>query len=62
MRRKLEVRISFAPTRLSATYLRTAYEQVLPVKKAWISESRNASEHDQAGSTQKQDSKKGKAS
>jgi hypothetical protein len=62
MRRKLEVRVSFAPTRLSATYLRTAYEQVLPVKKASISESRHASEHGQTGSTQKQHSKKGKAS
>jgi len=44
MRRKLEVRVSFAPTRLSATYLRTAYEQVLPLKKASVWESIKASE------------------
>jgi hypothetical protein len=31
MRRGLEIREAFAPTRLSATHLRTAYELVSPV-------------------------------
>jgi hypothetical protein len=61
MRRKLEVRISFAPMRLSATHLRAAYEQVLPVKKASVSE-HNASKQAQVDSAPEEHSKKGQAS
>jgi hypothetical protein len=33
MRRQLHIRVEFAPTRLSAEYLKRAYEMVVPVAR-----------------------------
>ena len=42
MRRGLEIRVAFAPTRLSAEHLRAVYEMVTPVvNRAVVRESEN---------------------
>ena len=45
MRRALEIRVAFSPTRLSEEYLRSAYEVVTPlIERAVVSTSEEQSE------------------
>jgi hypothetical protein len=43
-RRALALRVAFAPTRLSAEYLRTAYDVVLPVVEREVSSTKGLDE------------------
>lgn len=46
MRRGIQIRVAFAPTRLSAEHLHSAYEMVLPLVERSVEKKADAVAHD----------------